>query len=369
MDKAAYTAERSLKKIGIAANLSLAALAAAFIANTKNALTFADSIGDMADRLGMTSKQMSILAYAAKMSDVEVSSLETTIRKMYVSAYKGNDVFNTLGVTVKKSSGVFRSGYEIFNDVVEALRKMPDGVGKATASVELFGKSGQDLVPLFNEASRSLKDFGDEAKKTGAIIDEQSAKNADRFDKFMKRMVEAAKGFGVKTVDAIASVVDGFKLVYQSSEDYQKSIDAYRKEVDAATASDKDRSVALAEQSLAYEKAAEKADRLKKMTEDGKKLTESMRTEQEKYNDSLEFYTTLLQGGAISQETFQRASKKALDTLDENTQKTSKLNDAAKDLGFSFASAFEDAIIEGKKLFHLKDKTLNHVNQLAYKLL
>lgn len=349
MDKAAHSAERNLRKIGISANLGLAALSAAFIANTKNALTFADSVGDMADRLGVTSRQMSVLTYAAKMSDVEIGSLESTIKKMYISAYKGNEVFKTLGVAVKDSNGVFRNGYDIFNDVVDALRKMPDGVGKANAAVEAFGKSGQDIIPLFKNGATSIKDFGDEAKKLGAIIDEQSASNADRFDKFVKRAVEAAKGFGVKTVDGIASVIDGFKLVYQSSEDYQKSLDDYRKKIDATTTADKNKSQAIIEQSMAYEKAAEQAERLNKMTEDGEKLTESMRTAQEKYNDELEFYNTLLQGGAITQETFSRAAKKSMDDLSEQTKKTNKLNDAARDLGFSFASAFEDSIIEGKK--------------------
>jgi len=346
MDKAAYSAEKNLNKIGIKAKLSLTALTIAFIANTKNALTFADSMRDMAERLGLTSKQMSILAYSAKMSETDVNSLEATMKKMYISAYKGADAFNVLGVKVKDSSGRLRSGYDIFLDVADAFKKMPDGVGKSAAAVEIFGKSGGDIVPLLNAGRQGIAEFGEEAKKLGVIIEEESARNADRFDKFVKRAAEAAKGFGVKTIDFFSDIVMVLKGgVY----DWTIAEIKLREETEKSAEGEKNRTQILAEQAIAFEQLAAAAEKKEKLGKEGIKLTESLRTAQEIYNEELIKYNELLDAGAINNETFERGLKKAGDTFTENTQKASKLNDITKDLGFTFVSAFEDAIIEGKK--------------------
>lgn len=95
--------------------------------------------------------------------------------------------------------------------------------------------------------------------------------------------------------------------------------------------------------------ASDKVERFNKKQEEGRTLTESLRTAQEKYNDEMAKYNDLLASGAINQETFDRAAKKAKDTLEKSSETTKEVNSAARDLGFTFQSAFEDAIIEGKK--------------------
>jgi len=357
MEKASYKAEKSLNSFGIKAKLSLAAVATALIANTKNALEFADSIGDMADRLGMTSKQMSTLAYAAKMSDVEVGNLESTIKRMYVSAYKNSEAFQVLGVQIKDSSGRMRSGYDIFVDVAEAFEKMPDGVGKSSAAIEIFGKSGADIVPLLNSGKDGIVAFGEEAKRLGVLVEEETAKSADRFDKWVKKQTEVIKGLGIKSIDFFDKLILAIKATTDPYGVYLELLDRNNeksKELTETTGS----------QIAAFEQAAEAADKKKKLEEEGVKLTNSLRTAQEIYNDELEKYNNLLSAGAINQETYERAIKKARDTLTESTQKTNKLRDASKDLGYSFQSAFEDAIIDGEEFSDVLSSLLEDIERI-----
>lgn len=360
MDKAAYTAERNLRKIGISARLGTAAIAAAFTANVKIALDFSESIGKMSQRLGVSTEAMSKLAYAAKMSDISIETLETSFRKMYQNAYAGADAFTTLGVSVKDSSGRFRNGADIFEELAEKFARMPDSVGKASAAMQIFGKNGSEIIPLLNQGREGLKGFSEEAERFGVVISETAARDAERFNDTMKKGGEILKGLALRIIDfdkaivslyanSIGTVAKAFSLIWQSSEDYQKSIDALKKSSEEAANAAGKQAQEYVDSAEAYELAAAAAEKHKKMLEDGEKLTQSMRTAQEKYNDEMEFYTTLLQGGAISQETYQRAAKKSMDTLHEETKQTNKLKDAASDLGWSFQSAFEDAIIEGEK--------------------
>jgi hypothetical protein len=356
MEKASFTAERNLKRIGVAAKLSLAALSAAFIANTKDALVFADTIGKMADKLGVTSEQMSKLAYAAKMSDIGVEELSGAMRKMYVSAYSGASAFEALQVKVKDANGIMRNGGDILLDLADRFQAMPNGVGKASAAIQIFGKTGTDMIPLLNLGSKGIAEFASEAKKLGVVVSAESAKNAEAVDDWMKKFMEGAKGVSMRFIDAVASIANGYKLVTMSSEEYGKSIEDHKKMLDEQTSASKNSTQAVAEQALAFEKASEAAEKHAQMIEDGLKLKDEMMTAQEKYNTDLEYYNTLLEGSAISQETFDRASASAAETLKKanqltvkQTDDTDRLNDVSRDLGFTFSSAFENAIVEGKK--------------------
>jgi hypothetical protein len=364
MDKAAYSAEKSLKKIGFATKLGVTALATAFVANTKNALDFAETMGKMSQRLGITTEAMSKLAYAAKLSDISIETLETSFRRMYASAYAGADAFTAMGVSVKDTSGRLRNGADIFQDLAEKFSKMPDSVGKASAAMQIFGKNGAEIIPLLNQGKDGLKAFADEAERFGVVIGDTTAADAERFNDMLKRMGEAAMGVSMRFVDMVAAVVKGFAIFKMSSDDYAKSIEDYKKSVDAAVETSRNQTQANIDAAASFELAAEAAEKHKKMMADGEKLTQSLRTAQEKYNDEMEFYTTLLQGGAIGQETYQRAAKKSLDTLHEETKQTNKLKDAAGDLGFSFQSAFEDAIIEGKKFSEVLDGLAKDIERI-----
>ncbi len=101
-----------------------------------------------------------------------------------------------------------------------------------------------------------------------------------------------------------------------------------------------------------------------KKQEEGKTLTESLRTAQEKYNDEMAKYKDLLDSGAISQGTYDRAAKKAKETLEKSSEATNRMKDAAKNLGFTFQSAFEDAVIEGKNLSDVLSALLKDIERI-----
>jgi archaellum component FlaC len=363
MDKAAYNAEKSLNKIGIQAKLSLAVLATALIANTKNALDFVQSMDTMAKHLGITATQMSILSYAAKMSNIDVSSLETAMGLMYKAAFKTPKLFEDIGIKVKDSSGKFRDGYAIFMDTIETLKKMPDGAGKAAAAMQFFGRTGRDIVPLFTSGTESIKDFEKAARSLGVVLEQESVKNAARWDKFIKQAMEGMKGFGIATIDVISwmTKVENMLPFYK---ELSGNINDASKASEKAAEVDKKRAQALADQTLAYEQLAAAAEKKKKLDEEGTKLTESLRTAQEIHNEELIKYNELLDAGTISSETYERAIKKSATTLTESTQKTNKMKDAAKDLGMTFSSAFEDAIINGEKLSDVLVSLLKDIERI-----
>jgi hypothetical protein len=107
----------------------------------------------------------------------------------------------------------------------------------------------------------------------------------------------------------------------------------------------------------AEEKLADAAKKRQAVLDEGKQLTDSLRTIQEELNDKQREYQELLDAGAISAETYGRALKQAGEEAKAAAEKTKELTpemkeaqSAAEELGLTFTSAFEDAIVDLKDL-------------------
>jgi hypothetical protein len=87
----------------------------------------------------------------------------------------------------------------------------------------------------------------------------------------------------------------------------------------------------------------------KKLAEEGQRVWEQTRTPLERYTEEVERLNALLEKGAISAETHNRALNKASEQLNGLQRETAKTDDVARSLGFTFSSAFEDAVVEGRK--------------------
>jgi hypothetical protein len=84
----------------------------------------------------------------------------------------------------------------------------------------------------------------------------------------------------------------------------------------------------------------------KSWEEAGRAIEEAMRTPMEKANLELGRLDEMLERGVINWETYSRAVFNTFDAVEDKSQKT---NEFAKELGLTFSSAFEDAVVGGKK--------------------
>jgi hypothetical protein len=95
-------------------------------------------------------------------------------------------------------------------------------------------------------------------------------------------------------------------------------------------------------------------DAQKKMADEGRQVFEATRTPLEKYNAEIERLNRLYATGAIDAGVYARAVGMTGDAFAESQnevkKQTEEVDSIAKDLGFTFSSAFEDAIVEGGKL-------------------
>lgn len=176
----------------------------------KQTASAVNDIQRMSEVTGLASDTYQKLTYAAKMNDVEITSLSTGMK---ILAGRMDDVrkgsteavslFESIGVSTKDAFGRMKSFDQMLGDLADRFKSMSDPVQKVALATDLFGRSGENLIPMLNRGSEGLREFYKEAERLGIVLDEKLLKKGseleDRFKKaeawwssFFKKIVIGA---------------------------------------------------------------------------------------------------------------------------------------------------------------------------------
>jgi len=183
--------------------LGLAIGGAMSLASIKGAVDTADEFNKLAQKTGVAVEQLRQLNYAASLSDVSTEALGTGLRKLSInmaSAAGGGKeqtaIFKALGLSVKDAGGSLKGADTMLSEVAAKFANFKDGPEKAAMAVQLFGKSGADLIPLLNAGSSGLKTMADEATALGTVFSGDFAKNSEAFNDNLTRIGVASQSAG-----------------------------------------------------------------------------------------------------------------------------------------------------------------------------
>lgn len=208
LDSAQFTAglakaNSGLSKFASGAKIGLAAVAvAAAAAGTalgiavKGAIDNADSMGEMAQKVGVSVEALTSLGYAAKLSGTDTDTLATGLRKLsqnMLAIAQGSTgpvaaAFAALGVSAQNANGSLRASDEVLIDVADKFARMEDGATKTALAVQLFGKSGAELIPFLNQGREGIGALTDEADRLGITVSGSTANAAGAFNDTLDRL-------------------------------------------------------------------------------------------------------------------------------------------------------------------------------------
>ena len=104
---------------------------------------------------------------------------------------KGSELFDRLGISIDESM----SQEDAFEKTVRALQGVENQIEKAALAQELFGRSGQDLLPMLNQSRGSIDELREAAYDLGLILEDDvvdaGVHLTDTFDQ-MKRAMQTA---------------------------------------------------------------------------------------------------------------------------------------------------------------------------------
>lgn len=199
-----------LKGVGAALGAASVAVGTAAVASAKlltdmtvGASSYADNILTMSTVTGMSTEKLQAYNYAAELVDTSLESLTGSmaknIRSMTV-AEKGTgaqaQAYQKLGVAITDSHGKLLDSEVIYWQTIDALGKVSDETERNALSMQLFGKSAQELNPLIAQGSAGIAKLTEEAKNMGAVMSDDQLNRLGQFDDTIQRLKsgsEAAK--------------------------------------------------------------------------------------------------------------------------------------------------------------------------------
>lgn len=200
-----------LKKGLLAASAAAATAGAAIGVALKGAIDEADDMSKLAAKIGVPIEELSRLKYAADLSGVSIEGVANGFKKLSTNmadAAGGNktaaEVFTQLGVAATNADGSLRSSSAVLLDVADKFAAMEDGAQKTALAVQLFGRSGLDLIPLLNGGAAGLKQMTDEAEALGLTITAETGKAAEEFNDNISRLQATLSGLVTQIASALA---------------------------------------------------------------------------------------------------------------------------------------------------------------------
>ena len=206
--KSSMNAMGSLDTSAIAAAGAFAAVAAAIvkvekamISMTKESAAFADNIITLSMQTGQSTEQLQEFAYATELIDVSVDTLQGSLTKLTNNMQDtmngtGNAKasFEALGVSVTNADGSMRSANDVFYETIDALGQVKNETERDAMSMDIFGRSAQDLNPLIIQGSKTLKAYADEAHNVGYVLDDEALSALGAVDDAYQRLQKTQEG-------------------------------------------------------------------------------------------------------------------------------------------------------------------------------
>ena len=206
--KSSMNAMGSLDASSLALAGGFAAVAAAIvkvekamISMTKESAAFADNIITLSMQTGQSTEQLQEFSYATELIDVSVDTLQGSLRKLTNNMQDtmngtGNAKasFEALGVSVTNADGSMRSANDVFYETIDALGQVKNETERDAMSMDIFGRSAQDLNPLIIQGSKTLKAYADEAHNVGYVLDDEALSALGAVDNAYQRLQKTQEG-------------------------------------------------------------------------------------------------------------------------------------------------------------------------------
>jgi hypothetical protein len=193
--------KKEAQAVGTAIGAAFAGVGIAAAALVKSSIDAMDQMSKLAQQVGTTVENLSALSYAADMAGVNQEQLGSALVKLTKNmsdaangsgeAVKG---FDALGISVKRADGSLKGSDEVLGEVAAKFAGFADGAEKTALAVNLFGKSGAQLIPLLNSGAEGIEAMKSEAEQLGLVLDTDTSRAAEEFNDNLSRMAAAVSG-------------------------------------------------------------------------------------------------------------------------------------------------------------------------------
>lgn len=197
---------------------AFAGATASIISNANATAEYGDNIDKTSQKLGLSASSFQKWDYVMNLAGTSMNNMGTglkTLTNKLDEAKGGSEsaqkMFETLGLSMDDLSTMSRE--DVFGAVITGFQGMADSTERAALANDLFGKSGQELTPLFNTTSEETMQLMQNLEDMGAVMSDDAVKAAADFEDSLTTMKASFGGLKNQLMGdflpSISTVMDG----------------------------------------------------------------------------------------------------------------------------------------------------------------
>lgn len=184
------------------AGIALAGLGVGITLFSKQATDFTRDYAlgakQIARETGLTVEKSSLLAsvftrvgLSADDASLLFGRLSRQIRETADASDPAQTKLGALGVSVKDASGNLLPFDNVLGQVADRFKSMPDGPEKTAIALDLFGRSGKQIIPILNQGSEGIAKLEEKARALGLALTPQVATKIDAFIESQRNLTQS----------------------------------------------------------------------------------------------------------------------------------------------------------------------------------
>ena len=176
-----------------------------------SALQAADAIGKVATQTGLATETVQVFRQAAEEAGFGASKAEAALERFGRRIGLAGDgagpaakMVKKLGIEVRDTSGAMRDTDAILSDVVDAISKLESETERTAATTAFFGEDARRLQTVLAGGTAGLRDFAEEMRAAGLIMDQSMIRNAEKANDEISRL---SLGLSVSFANALGAAL------------------------------------------------------------------------------------------------------------------------------------------------------------------
>ena len=188
---------KTAAKWGAAIGAGATAAGGALLAMANKTAATTDRIDKLSQKIGMSRQGFQEWEFILSQSGTSIENMQMGMKTLGLridelnkGTGEGAELFKQFGLSVEQVNSM--SQEELFETLVLKLQEMEDGTQKAIIANKLFGRSGQELMPLLNAQAGSIEELKNKAHELGLVIGDEAIDAGVKFTDTMDQMKRAA---------------------------------------------------------------------------------------------------------------------------------------------------------------------------------
>lgn len=201
--------------VGTAIAAAAATATAAIGASVHATQDWAAGIRQLQTVTGLSAEEASSLAGAGSELGLTIDQLTSGFGLLSKAIVNGSTGLDQYGISTRDAEGNILPFSDVLSNVSDKFLSLPEGPERAAFAMNVFGRSGRQLIPILSQGSAGLAELEQKARDAGLVMSQDDVDASKELTSAQRELGTAFKGAAVQLgelfIPAVTALVRGFR--------------------------------------------------------------------------------------------------------------------------------------------------------------